>query len=82
MDKKFPGIVPYEKSEIVPTVDHFATGLNRFLQSAGLPSEDVLVIQRERMRVLQNLPAIVDELPAGRRKNAYYLSKATLISSV
>ena len=64
-----------EPTTIGPTVDQFSTGLHRYLTNIGLPIDGVLAVPGERMRVLNNLPDLADDLPGEYLARAYYMSK-------
>ncbi len=62
-------------SEIAPTVETYSSGLTRYLESFGLPSEHVLVEFNERMDVVNNLPSVIGNLTPDQRGQAMYVSK-------
>jgi hypothetical protein len=82
--------VPDVNSELEPaagiaidiTVDRFSAGLALYLDGLGLPTDSVLVAPAERLKVLNNLPAIAAELPSDQRRRAYYVSKFIAACSV
>jgi hypothetical protein len=83
MTEREQGLVPVtQPAAIGATVDRFSTGLERYLQELGLPSEGVLVAPGERMRVLNNLPELAADLPAEYLGRAYYMSKFVSACSV
>ncbi len=74
-DSAARSIAPVEAAAIDATVSHLDAGLGRYLSELGLPTESVLVAPVERMRVLNNLPDVANDLPADQRARAYYISK-------
>ncbi len=68
-------MTPIDAATIEVTVDHVSAGLARYLTELGLPTESVLVPPEERMRVLNNVPDVVNDLPSAQRAQAYYISK-------
>jgi hypothetical protein len=68
-------IDPRAVATIDVTVDQLSAGLTQYLLDLGLPTDSVLVAPAERMRVLNNVPAVVGDLQAEQRARAYYISK-------
>jgi hypothetical protein len=56
-------------------VDKFAEGFHGYLSGLGLPTDGVLVAPEQRMRVIHNVPALVEMLAAEQRGEAMYVSK-------
>ncbi len=63
------------------TTDQF-TGFERFLESYGLPIDNVIASQEERQRIMQALPDFLNSLPMEARHDARYLSKFVAGSAV
>jgi hypothetical protein len=68
-------ITQYRPEQIQKNVDEFTSQLTRYLNTLGLPSKGVLVEVDERKKVINNLPAVVEQLNPGTRNNSIYVSK-------
>ncbi|GIO42280.1 hypothetical protein [Paenibacillus apis] len=67
--------LPISNNLIQTDVGNFAQGLTRYLDELGLPSAQVLVDPSESLRVITNLPYVVDKLSEEKRGNSMYISK-------
>ena len=56
-------------------VDQQAQMVVEFLKQIGLPSENIIADQKERLIIGQNLPAYLNSIPADVKRDARYLSK-------
>lgn len=74
-DEEKTDITIYQPGEIQKNVDSFTSGLTTYLKTLGLPTQGVLVNIRERNKVLNNLPSVVESLDAISRRNSIYISK-------
>lgn len=63
------------KENVNHGVDQFTSGLHIYLDELGLPKEKVLVDTAERQRVINNLPDVVLNIGAEKRRTSIYLSK-------
>lgn len=63
------------KDEVATGVDQFTSGLTQYLGELGLPNEQVLVPVKERQRVINNLPDVIELIDAERKSTSIYLSK-------
>lgn len=70
-------LVVASKKEVATGVDHFTTGLTRYLGDLGLPKDQVLVPVTERQRVINNLPDVITLIDSARKSTSVYLSKFT-----
>lgn len=68
-------LVPIAGTDLEPAVDRFSADLTLYLDSLGLPKENVLAEMIERGKVIKNLPDVVNAIPALRRPTAMYVSK-------
>ena len=68
-------LVVSDQTALTPAVDNFSIGLARYLRTLGLPHAGVLVDMAERVKVINNLPGVVDEIPAARKPLSLYVSK-------
>ena len=62
-------------SEIAPAVETFGAELETFLDTVGLPKDDILVPYERRRPVFQNLPTVLESLADEQRLAAVYISK-------
>jgi len=63
------------EAKINQIVDAQAQRIVDYLESVGLPSENIIAGIDEREIIGNNLPAFVDKLPPEVKANARYLSK-------
>lgn len=68
-------IVNVEGSEIHSSVTTYSSGLQRYLETFGLPVANILVPDEQRMRVLQTFPMVIAGLEPRHRTDAHYLAK-------
>jgi hypothetical protein len=63
--------------QVVPqtNIDNFSQGLTRYLVQLELPVDRVLVLPKERLSVMNNLPAIIEYLSPEQKSEAMYISK-------
>ncbi len=66
---------PYQPEKIVLALDQFSQGLSDYLNFLGLPAESVLVKMKERRLVINNVPAVVEDLNPSQRMASMYISK-------
>ena len=64
-------------SEVDRSLVNFHEGLSKYLESLGLPSDNILVPVEERREVVSILPAVVERMDPEQRKTASYISKFT-----
>ena len=64
-----------QSENIANKVDEYFTGLTGYLDSLGLPKQNVLVPVSERRKVIVNLPDILDLLNPTTKGNSFYISK-------
>ncbi|MDX8044762.1 hypothetical protein SH601_02080 [Gracilibacillus sp. S3-1-1] len=64
-----------EITEVGPLVDSFSKGLQQYLETLNLPSNDVLVQPEERLNVLDNVPRVVGDLDQELKDRSLYISK-------
>jgi hypothetical protein len=62
-------------TELSDTSNNYASGLTKYLNSLGLPSDGILVSVKEQRRVIATLPEVVAELETGLKKQSFYLAK-------
>lgn len=74
-ESKGTALVPSEPRDLSKSVDAYSRGLNTYLESLNLPTENVLVPVTERGRVLNNLPSVLETLPMESRVRSLYISK-------
>lgn len=58
------------------------SGFERYLESFGLPVDNVIASPGERVRIMQALPDFLNNLPLELKKDARYLSKFIAGSAV
>jgi hypothetical protein len=58
------------------------SGFERYLESFGLPVDNVIASPDERVRIMQALPDFLSNLPPELKKDARYLSKFIAGSAV
>lgn len=68
-------IITYEPKALRKELETFSEKLTIFLEEYNLPSEDILVPLRERGKVVNNIPDILENLDPEQAKIAYYISK-------
>jgi hypothetical protein len=66
---------PYKPKEIAPAVETFSTELGTYLETLGLPKDNVLVKIGERKSVINNMPTVVGDLTGEQCQAAMYISK-------
>ncbi len=69
------GIQPSQPQQVSTAITEMTSQLMAYLNSLGLPADDVLVDLDERRNVLNNMPAIVSRLAPPQRQAAMYISK-------
>ena len=65
----------YKPGKIEKSLDKFSEGLSDYLNFLGLPAESVLVKMKERRLVINNVPAVVEDLNPSQRMASMYISK-------
>jgi hypothetical protein len=85
----FAEVVPAEEQALVvyttdleTSIQGFSAPLAGYLDSLGLPTDNVLVEFSERRFVLKNLQATIESLAQIDRAKAFYLSKFSVAVSV
>ncbi len=68
-------LVVIQTGDLETSIQGLNLPLAGYLNSLGLPTEDVLVEFGQRKFVLQNLQSTIEVLPYPERAKAYYLSK-------
>ena len=63
--------------EVDQNLVRFHEGLSKYLESLGLPSDNILVPVQERREVIGILPNVVGRMTSEQCKNASYISKFT-----
>lgn len=76
------GVQPYEADRISPAVQTFSTELTGYLDSLGLPAENVMVEIQQRRVVIDNIPTVLEGLAPQQREAAMYISKFVAASAV
>lgn len=61
--------------EVETSIANFNEPLSNFLESIGLPTDDILVPIEERRKVIFSLGAVLEALPYDKKIKASYLSK-------
>lgn len=69
------GLIISAKQEVSNNVDEFSQGFNNYLQTLGLPTNNVLIEKEERLIVIDNIPRVVTKLDENKRNEAMYISK-------
>lgn len=64
-----------DTQSVTTVVDQFNTSLAVYLTSLDLPTNNVLVENSERHRVISNLPDVISNMTAQTRSGSLYLSK-------
>ena len=64
-------------TEVDENLVRFHKGLSKYLESLGLPSENILVPVEERRGVVAILPSVVSRMTPEQRETASYISKFT-----
>jgi len=76
-------IVPIDKStDLEKSIDRFSQPLARYIESLGLPIDDVLDPISERKNIINALEEALEILPIDERAKAYYLTKFTVAIAV
>jgi hypothetical protein len=57
------------------TVGQYQTQLASYLDSLGLPKDELLAEVKDRSMVIQNIPAIIESIPLQKRDKSTYISK-------
>ncbi len=66
---------PYTETEIAPALETFGTQLDSYLDSVGLPKDQILVPYERRGPVFQNMRTVLASLTDDQRLAAVYISK-------
>ena len=68
-------IQPYSHADIAPALKTFGTQLESYLDSVGLPKDNILVPYGRRSPVFQNMPTVLEYLTDDQKSEASYISK-------
>ncbi len=67
--------VVYDSKQISDDVYEFSKGLKSYLDYLSLPTNNVLVEIKERKKVIDNMPGVVEDLTGAQKERAFYISK-------
>ena len=70
-------LLAIQDTEVDQNLARFHEGLSKYLDSLGLPSENLLVPVEERRGVVAILPSVVSRMTPEQRETASYISKFT-----
>ena len=68
-------IQPYSHAKIANALETFGTQLEAYLDSVGLPKDEILVPYERRSPVFQNMPTVLEYLADDQKSAASYISK-------
>ena len=72
--------VEEQKNLLNVTVGEYQNQLTEFLKLLKLPNDNILVDYRERKKVINNIPDIIDNIAEEKRASSYYVSKLVAAS--
>lgn len=72
--------VEEKKNLLNITVGEYQNQLTEFLKLLKLPNDNILVDYRERKKVINYIPDIIDNIPEEKRASSYYISKLVAAS--
>ncbi len=72
--------VEEKKNLLNITVGEYQNQLTEFLKLLKLPNDNILVDYRERKKVINNIPDIIDNIVEEKRASSYYISKLVAAS--